>query len=201
MNTAQNQIFPGLHNPVLESQQIFRQLLKSMSEPGVIGNCEDNLNQPDCLQPATYAVALSLLDQDTALKLSDNLDNESVRDTLRFHNGIPLVNDWKQADFVICNEDERPDLDQLNIGNESWPDQSCTLIIQCQSFYKGIIYRASGPGIKQSRKIRCSAFNGTLIHQREKLASRFPLGIDLILTSGRDFFCIPRTTTLIAEQN
>ena len=87
------------------------------------------------------------------------------------------------------------------MGTEAYPDQSCTLIIQCESFFKGIIYRASGPGIETSRKIRSSGFNGTLFHQRENLMSQFPLGIDLILTCGREFFCIPRTTKLVVENN
>jgi len=200
MSSVQTEILPGLQNPVFDAQQTFRQLLDAMSQPGRIVSI-DNVQHPEALNPASYAVTLSMLDQDTPLKLSASVDNAAVRDSLRFHNSIPLVDDYSAADFVICKEAERPDLETLNAGSEAWPDQSCTLIIQCESFYKGIIYRATGPGIQQSRKIRCSAFNGTLIHQREKLAQRFPLGVDLILTCGKEFFCIPRTTVLQSEQN
>ena len=197
MNTGNAQLRPGLENPVLDSQKIFRQLLTGMSEPGVISTVQGVIEHPMGLFPATYAIALTLFDQDTRIFLSDNMQQNEISDSLRFHSSISQVSLAADADFVICNESDRPDLDQLNWGTEAYPDQSCTLIIQCRSFFQGIVYRATGPGIKGSSKICSSAFNGTLLHQREKLSSRFPLGIDLILTSGRDFFCIPRTTKLV----
>lgn len=201
MSSVQTEILPGLRNPVLDAQQVFRKLLDAMAQPGRIFSIDNGLQPPEALNPASYAVALSLLDQDTPLKLSASVDIAAVRDSLCFHNSIPLIDDFSVADFVICNEADRPSLETLNAGSEACPDQSCTLIIQCKSFYKGINYRATGPGIQQSRKIRCSAFKMTLIHQRVKLAQRFPLGVDLILTCGKEFFCIPRTTKLIVEQN
>lgn len=199
MSSVPSEILPGLQNPVMDAQQIFRQLLNGMSQPGSIAAIDYTVQHPMGLNPATYAVALSMLDQDTPLKLAASVNNAAARDSLHFHNSVPLVDSVSAADFVICNEVDRPDLETLNIGSDAWPDQSCTLIVQCQSFYNGITYRATGPGIQSSTKIRCSAFNDTLPHQREKLAHRFPLGIDLILTCGKEFFCIPRTTKLEAE--
>lgn len=201
MNNLQAQVVPGLANPVYDSQGIFRLLLKGMSEPGLIARLDDVHQYPLQLNAASYAIALTLFDQGTAIYLAPSLQHNEVIDSLRFHNSINLLQSSSHADFVICNESDRPDLDQLNAGTEAYPDQSCTMIIQCDSFFKGIIYRASGPGIESSRKIRCSAFNGSLLHQREKLSSLFPLGIDFILTCGNEFFCIPRTTRLIVENN
>lgn len=201
MYNAQQQIFPGLKDPVIDSQDIFRKLLSSMSEPGLISQTDVIHYHPSDLHPATYGIALSLFDQGTKIKLAPSLDHTRIITSLRFHNSVQTVTSYKQAGFVLCNEDDRPELSLLNKGNESYPDQSCTLIIQSQSFNKGIIYRATGPGIENSRKIRCSALNGTLVHQRDKLLSRFPLGIDIIFTCGNDFFCLPRTTRLISENH
>lgn len=201
MNNVQTQVQPGLNNPVYDAQGIFRLLLKSMAEPGLIARLDDVPEFPVGLNPASYAVALALFDQDTRIHLCNSLQQDEIKHSLRFHTAADLVADPAMADFVICDEADRPNLDCLNVGTEAYPDQSCTLIIQCESFFKGIIYRASGPGIETSRKIRCSGFNGTLFHQRETLMSQFPLGIDLILTCGREFFCIPRTTRLIVENN
>lgn len=200
MSRVQTEIIPGLQSPVLDAQHLFRQLLDAMSQPGTIFTTDIGKQHPEGLHPASYVTLLSILDQDTPLKLAASVDNAAIRDSLRFHNYIPLVDDVSAADFVVCNEADRPDLETLNAGTEAWPDQSSTLIIQCESFYKGAIYRATGPGIEKTRKFRCSAFNEALIHQREKLAQRFPLGIDLILTCGSEFFCIPRSTILQVEQ-
>jgi alpha-D-ribose 1-methylphosphonate 5-triphosphate synthase subunit PhnH len=203
MNNIQDvvQVQPGLTSPVYDSQGIFRLLLKGMAEPGLIARLDDVPDFQVGLNAASYAVALALFDQDTRINLTASLQQAEIKESLRFHTAAALVEDCDTADFVICNESDRPDLDQLNAGTETYPDQSCTLIIQCESFFKGIIYRASGPGIETSRKIRCSGFNGTLLHQRESLAAQFPLGIDLILTCDREFFCIPRTTKLLIENN
>jgi alpha-D-ribose 1-methylphosphonate 5-triphosphate synthase subunit PhnH len=201
MSTATAQVLPGLSQPVYDAQGIFRLLLKGMSEPGLIARIDDIGDHPEGMDPAAYAVALTLFDHDTRIHLMPSLQQAQIIDSLRFHTGSPFIDDLATADFVVSNENERPELDQLNAGSEEYPDQSCTLVIQCESLFKGIIYRATGPGIESSRKIRCSAFNGTLLHQREKLSRSFPLGIDLILTCGREFFCIPRTTVLVAEQN
>jgi alpha-D-ribose 1-methylphosphonate 5-triphosphate synthase subunit PhnH len=201
MTQMQSQVQPGLTNPVYDAQGIFRLLLNGMAEPGLIARLDDVQDFPVGLNAASYAIALTLFDQDTCIHLSSSLQHDAIKDSLRFHSAVDLVPSCDMADFVICNEIDRPDLDQLNAGSETYPDQSCTLIIQCDSFFKGIIYRATGPGIETSRKIRCSGFNDTLLHQRESLAAQFPLGIDLILTCGREFFCIPRTTKLIIESN
>ncbi len=201
MNNIRSQVQAGFTNPVYDSQSIFRLLLKGMAEPGLIAGLDDVPDFPVGLNTASYAVALALFDQDTSINLAASLQQEEIKDSLRFHTAAELVEGCDTADFVICNESDRPDLDKLNAGTETYPDHSCTLIIQCESFFKGIIYRATGPGIETSRKIRCSAFNGTLLHQRESLAAQFPLGIDLILTCDREFFCIPRTTKLLIENN
>jgi len=129
------------------------------------------------------------------------LRNKDLFASLRFHNGIRFSDECDHADFVICNEIDRPALEELKQGSERYPEDSCTLIIQCQSFYRGIVYNTSGPGIDKNRKVRCSGFNGTLLHQRKKLNQRFPLGIDLILVSGSEFFCIPRTTDLVLDED
>lgn len=192
-------LFPGLQNPVHDSQTIFRDLLLAMSEPGVVCNIKNNLKHPKSLHPASYGLALSIMDQDTRLKLSRGVDKPELRQVLRFHNSVPIIDDTKQADFFICNEDDAPDLRELNPGTETYPDQSCTLIIQCHSFSNGCRFTASGPGIRSTRTICCSGIDKDLVLQRERLSNAFPLGIDLILTSGRQFFCIPRTTHLEVE--
>lgn len=198
---AQAQLCPGFSDPVFSSQEVFRQLLKAMSEPVLICTVQSTESCPQTLHASTYAIALSLMDQDTRLKLAIGVDSSSVRESLRFHNSVAVVEGWDQADFVICNEPGIPDLGVLNPGSEAYPDQSCTLIIQCDSFLESIPYTATGPGIQRSREFNCSALNQQLVRQREALEQRFPLGIDLILTCGQEFFCLPRTTRLGAGQH
>lgn len=194
--SVSNSIHAGFDNPVLGSQSVFRQLLKSMSEPGVQSTIEPTRAYPNALCPASYVIALSLFDQDTPVFLSKSLQIPENLATLRFQVSLSATDNPADADFVVCDQDEIPNLNALNLGNEEYPDQSCTLIIQCHSLKVGEPYRATGPGIETSRIIHCSALNKTLFEQREQIFSQFPLGIDIIFTYEDKFFCLPRTTRL-----
>ena len=199
--TTSDNIQTGFDNPVLGSQSVFRQLLKSMSEPGIQSKVESIKSYPNALWQASYVIALSLFDQDTPVFLSESLQTPENLATLRFQVSLSATDNTADADFVVCNQDEIPDINTLNLGNEEYPDQSCTLIIQCNSFDEGEPYRATGPGIETSRIIQCSALNNILFEQREQIFSQFPLGIDIIFVHKNKFFCLPRTTRLEKESH
>lgn len=196
-----SEIQPGLGNPVHDAQAIFRQCLTAMSEPGRIESVELPLLTPQGLEPATYALALSLFDQQTELLLTSSLLTSVIQASLRFHCMSPIVSELGQADFVICNESERPQLDKLKDGSDEYPDQSCTLVIQCESLQQGHGWVAKGPGIPDRRQLQCSALNTSFIEERQRMQTLFPLGIDLILCSGNQFMCLPRTTLLEEEKH
>jgi alpha-D-ribose 1-methylphosphonate 5-triphosphate synthase subunit PhnH len=194
-----SEIQPGLGNPVHDAQAIFRQCLTAMSEPGKIEEIELPLITPTGLEPASYALALAIFDQQTELLLTPSLLTPAIEASLRFHCMSPIGSDLSQADFIVCNEDERPNLDSLKPGSDEYPDESCTLIIQCDSLQQGPGWIAQGPGIPDRRPVHCSALTPLLIEQRREMQPLFPLGIDLILCSGNQFMCLPRTTLLEEE--
>lgn len=194
-----SEIQPGFGNPVHDAQTIFRQCLSAMSEPGQIEAVDLPLITPAGLEPSTYALAMALFDQQTEVLLTPSLLNPAIEASLRFHCMSPIGSDLAEADFVICNQDERPNLESLKPGSDEYPDQSCTLIIQCQSLQQGPGWIARGPGIADRRPVQCSALDSYLVEQRREMQSLFPLGIDLILCSGNRFMCLPRTTLLEEE--
>lgn len=199
MNHQESMIYPGLEDSVPDAQTVFRQLLSGVSEPGLVMSIDAAREHPSELHLATYAIALTLFDQSTHLHLSPNLYVKDVINSLRFHAGVKLSHAIQQARFVICNEDDRPDMSELNPGSETYPDQSCTLIIQCQSLSTGPYYQASGPGIEHMRRIRCSGIDSTLMQHRESLQAQFPMGIDIIMVCNNEFIYLPRTTLLVRE--
>jgi alpha-D-ribose 1-methylphosphonate 5-triphosphate synthase subunit PhnH len=199
LNLQESIIYPGLENPVADAQTVFRKLLSGASEPGLIMSIDNPYEHPEPLSLATYAIALTLFDQSTHVHLSPSLVVKDVTNSLRFHAGVKLSHSIPQAHFVICNEDDRPDMRQLNQGSETYPDQSCTLIIQCKSFSTGDCYQASGPGIENNRRIRCSGIDSALMQQRKHMQAQFPRGIDIIMVCEQTFLYLPRTTQLIRE--
>lgn len=197
----ENKVQTGFDDPVIDSQSVFRQLLKSMSEPGIVSTTKHIRAYPQVLYPASYVIALGLFDQDTLVFLGESLQTPENITTLRFQVSLNATDNPSEADFIICNEDEIPRLDQLNMGNDEYPDQSCTLIIQSKSFEKGERYSATGPGIETNRIVQCSALTHQLYESRKAMTTQFPLGVDIIFTHKNQFFCLPRTTKLALENH
>lgn len=201
MQIQADQIKMGLDNPVHNSQGIFRRLLKTMSEPGTLVHLDQHIEPPRTLNAASYAIALTLFDNDTHIALGAGIEHEETMSSLLFYCSSVFVKNYNRAEFIICDESAIPDLDSLNPGTEAYPDQSCTLIVQCQSLRQGYPVVATGPGIQGSRKIYSSGFNPRLLEQRRQHYQQFPLGIDIIFTCGDQFFALPRTIQLKTEIN
>jgi len=206
MNTVMQQqyIQPGFDDPVSSSQATFRRLLTAMSEPFSVHSIEPDLAAPDPIAPSAYALSLTLLDHHMKVMLSDELNSEAVLASLKFHCQASFVEQSQQADFIFCSEHQSPRLSELKLGSSRYPDQSATLVIQCDSFSDGPIWRAAGPGIESTVTRQCSAFNAALLDQLQVLHQQYrqqSTGVDVIFCCADQFFCIPRSTRLSREVN
>lgn len=197
MAVISNTLIAGFTDPVQHAQQIFRDVLKAMSEPGTITRNALCDSTPDGLNRACWQLALSLLDADTRIWLSPRLAaNEAVVSNLRFHCQSPLVEEPGDAEFALCDADEIPAMSELYWGCAEYPDRSTTLIIQVPAISDEPFWTLTGPGIEQQRSLRIAglpeAFRQTLIESRQ----RFPMGIDTLFCSGDKLAALPRTTRI-----
>src|SRR5262245_23601343 len=92
---------PGLRNPALDSQAVFRALLSAMAEPGRAVPCPVRIEGAP-LPPVLAAVALTLLDFETPAYLASRLASSPARGFLSFHTGAPLAADAAEASFVLA---------------------------------------------------------------------------------------------------
>lgn len=194
----------GFISPVMDSQQLFRKLLKAMSEPFTMMQTDLLDESPQGFNDASYAISLTLLDDATSIALSSYLKNQSLIESLRFHSQVHIAENLSQVDFYFCTQKTIPNISSLNHGSSLYPDQSTTLIIQCDSFTQGDEWVANGPGIESHKSFNCSAFNDVLLgelQQMNKDYSAFSTGVDLIFTCQDSFFCIPRSTMLHRGEN
>lgn len=196
MNSIALQV--GFQEPVTDAQQVFRSLLKVMSEPGVIEPL-DQAEGLDTLCPAGFASCLALLDASTKLFLNGSLDTDQVAKNLSFHTGCRLTETLSEADFVLCRADQLPQLDQLKLGSAEYPDRGCTLLVQVDQLAdtalpESTVLRLQGPGIPGQRTLAISSLPRELIHYLTGRPDPFPLGLDIVLLADNVVTAIPRTT-------
>ncbi|MEM5529357.1 phosphonate C-P lyase system protein PhnH [Gammaproteobacteria bacterium AS21] len=198
-------IAAGLTNPINAGQVIFRRTLKAMSEPGTIVDIEHNHGAGD-LSPAMYALALSLLDQQTTLYLSAALKNEEVCKNLQFHTDVQLVNDPQSAMFAIANADQITEFCYFNKGTDESPEMSCSLVLQVESLTNtaaqaqgsdnehSTLLKLEGPGIESVKYIAIAKLSTQLLEYLTERPDAFPRGLDFYFVSDKQLVCLPRTT-------
>jgi len=178
-------------HPVADAQRAFRRILKAMSEPGVMVSLPLQQGWGD-LSPAATAVLLTLVDQESTLWLDGRIDNDVVRSNLRFHTGVPIV-DERDAPFALTHAAANPDPALFASGDNMSPEKSTTLIVEVSSLSGGLTLRLSGPGLREPRAVAPQLPEAILHYLRER-PHPFPQGVDLIFTCGEAMMALPRTT-------
>ncbi len=222
-------ILPGFADSSQNSQQVFRQILSAMSEPGTIVSVHNqNPAAPNGLTDPAYSVALTLFDDQTRVGLSQELQTEaSVRDTLVFHCGCELIdmsveseadndsevldNEHGAFDFIIVNAGEWSQYKtnkRISIGNQSYPDQSTTVVMQLMDIqaYSPTEYllprtdtkmlRLTGPGIEAEQFVAVTGLPSGFAQDLQDNQGLFPLGLDFILVCSDALFALPRTCSV-----
>lgn len=186
---------PGLADPVLDSQRIFRGVLDAMSHPGRIVALAVDDAAHDVLYPATEAVCLALVDFETPLWLDAAGRTADVMAHLRFHCGCPIVDEPAPARFaVVADPRVMPELDRFDSGTDEYPDRSATVIVQVDTLSAGAGRRLTGPGIESEARLDAPGLPERFWEGLRANHGRFPRGVDVLLTAGSRLAALPRTT-------
>lgn len=191
MNAA---LLPAFPDPVLDSQRVFRHALTALAEPACWRELRPVAHAPRPLTPPLAALLMTLCDRETSLWLDPACRTDEVRAWLRFHIACPVTDNPDQAAFaVILDSRAMPDLTAFAQGNAHYPERSTTLLLHTTQ--KGPRWRASGPGIPDTRDIRADLPDVFLPRWQDNHRS-FPCGVDVILTDATHIAGLPRTTVL-----
>src|ERR1700730_4322803 len=115
---------PGLADPVLDSQRIFRGVLDALSHPGRIVSVAAEEAAPGPLHPATVAVCLALVALETPLWVDPAGRAPDVVEHLRFHCGCPIVEEPGRARFAVITDPEAMSpLEAVELGPERYPER------------------------------------------------------------------------------
>ncbi|WP_449432456.1 phosphonate C-P lyase system protein PhnH [Pseudomonas putida] len=185
---------PAFADPVLDAQRSFRAALKALAGPGVAQPLSPSQVPPQLegLASASHALCLALLDIDTPLWLAPAFDTPAIRANLAFHCGCPIVSDRRSARFALLDDSQLHDLSGFDTGNERYPDQSCTLLIQLPSLHGGQQLAWRGPGIETRNQVSLPLPDG--FWQARASCNDFPRGIDVFFVAGSELIGLPRST-------
>jgi len=185
---------PAFPDPVLDAQRSFRAALKALAGPGVAQNLLPAQLPPhlEGLAAASHALCLALLDIDTPLWLAPRFDTQAIRANLTFHCGCPIVSDRQNARFALLDDSQLHDLSGFDLGNDRYPDQSCTLLVQLPALEGGRQLAWRGPGIQSENQVALPL--GEAFWEQRESRNDFPRGIDVFFLAGSDLMGLPRST-------
>jgi alpha-D-ribose 1-methylphosphonate 5-triphosphate synthase subunit PhnH len=188
-------MLPGLADPTLDSQRIFRSVLEALSRPGRIVDVPAAIQAPVPLHPATAAVCLTLLDFDTPLWLDETAARPQVIEWLKFHCSMPLVPEPGAAQFaLVADSDRMPELSAFDAGTAEHPERSATLIVQVQALIGGTGRRLTGPGIAGAVHLDVAGVPAPFWTWASDNHALFPRGVDVFLSAGQVIAALPRST-------
>ena len=201
MITKTEALTGGFSEPVFHAQSIFKMLMDGMARPGTIQAVAPDITPPAPLGIAAGAIALTLCDHDTPVWLSSGLAKSTVPEWLGFHTGAPIVQEKAEARFAFAEHGVT--LSSFGLfapGTQDYPDRSTTLVIELAQLEGGRALALTGPGIQTVTEIAPAGLPDTFLRLWTENRALFPRGIDIVLTAGRRFLCLPRTTKIIATE-
>ena len=191
----------GFAKPVFEAQSVFKMIMDAMARPGTLQAVTADITPPATLGMAAGAIALTLCDHDTPVWLSSGLAKSLLPEWLGFHTGAPVTSEKLEADFAFVEAGAAfASLNQFDIGTQEYPDRSTTIVLEIASLEGGKELALSGPGIAGISMIAPIGLPDTFLRSWNDNRAVFPRGVDLVLTAGRQFLCLPRTTKIIATE-
>jgi len=190
---ALERLFPGLPDPVLDSQRIFRAALEAFSHPGRSVALPIAVQAPAPLDPASAAFLLTMADFETPIWLQEY--SAAAAEYLRFHCGAPVAEHPGEARFALAtNPATMPDLDRYDLGQPEYPDRSTTLLIQVQRARRGNAVTLRGPGVKGTSVLELDGLAADFWLQWKRNDALFPCGVDVLFICGNTFCALPRST-------
>ena len=184
------------------SQQVFRQLLKAMSEPGHIEKLDSDssvkqLSEHDSvIYPTTWALVQTLLDADCRVALLPSMEKSVIKQSLQFFTDSNMESNYQYANFALLSIQELHNLDQFNSGTLESPHESCTLIVQTPEISNEPQMILEGPGIKKQRQLNIGGLEQEQIKALQGNHQNYPCGLDIIFCSPEKICALPRSTSI-----
>ena len=191
----------GFAEPVYHAQAVFKVMMDGMARPGTIQTVRPGVVPPALLGTAAGAIALTLCDHDTPVWLSPAFAGTAIADWLAFHTGALQTREKAEAHFAFIEAGlALSSFGLFATGTQEYPDRSATVVLEVGGFENGRPLTLSGPGIPGTREIRPSGLSDAFVRLWAENRLLFPRGVDVVLTAGERFLCLPRTAKMTLRE-
>lgn len=190
----------GFGDPVLESQEAFRNLLTAMAHPGRIVSLRVPSMIPRDLHPASWVVLLTLADDSVRFWTDLPIDHETrwaVQSVCR----VRTVSEPQEADLALVVDPSSLVVPlPFQIGTEQEPHLGATILVQVSSLRTapssalGYAMLLSGPGIPERSTLFVEGCPKSFWDWRVQLEASYPRGVDLLLVHENNLLALPRST-------
>jgi alpha-D-ribose 1-methylphosphonate 5-triphosphate synthase subunit PhnH len=190
---------PGFADATRGAQAAFRALLDALAHPTRIHPLTGPAEAPAGLGAGLGAVALTVLDEESALWLDPRrAADPEVTAWLTFHTGVRIAADAADAAFVLADPASLPPLAELAAGTDEEPHRSATVLLDVRGAAGTMRLRAEGPGIDDHVIADAPWADDALLDAWRANGARFPRGVDLLLVDAGSVTGLPRTSRLRA---
>ncbi|KKI91078.1 hypothetical protein WQ54_16870 [Bacillus sp. SA1-12] len=208
MQKANDASFDMVH----DTQSIFRKLLDCMARPGKIDRISEEIAsilELEGFYKSLQGIAYTLIDREVNFHiLADH--SETITKTMEWKT-YSKNSSIDAADYVFINHPKKVEnisecMQELKKGTLSDPHDGATVVLCVKEITankepSSLKLTMRGPGIETSSVVYIKGLCSKWIEERNRAASEFPLGIDLILTTNSgDIMALPRTTLLESEE-
>lgn len=191
----------GFEQPVDDAQAAFRAVLRALSRPGLVVDCDVSVPEVSGLMPGTVAALLALTDAETPVwwghAVAPGALAERTAAWLGFHTGAPAAATASSASFAVCSLSYSPlALNDLAPGSDVSPEHSATLLLEVPGWHGGPPRLWRGPGLREPLSLDVPVRSPDFWQQWAHNGERFPSGVDVLLVCGHQLMGLPRTTAV-----
>lgn len=184
---------------VFDGQQVFREILHALSNPGKIGSIKAQAEKFDQKYPELMALGCTLLDNEEKMYVEKNPDLSAELHSLTLcHEGS-----LDEADYVfLSSEMNYGSMEQIlkhaKHGTYADPQLSATIFLRCASIEGTEEMTLQGPGIRDTLAVNVYPYIKKVTALRNSLRIEYPLGIDLVFADTKgNIMGIPRMCRII----
>ena len=196
----------------VESHDVFRSMLDSLSRPGTISQLTalESVDVPRCIIPL-----LAIVDVETRFAVIDNIStSRNWSELIGSATGAPPASLTESSWVVALSEPTRDNMEDLPRGSALAPERGCGLVVACALLSEGFDHddatqestsiALTGPGVDGQKIVTISGISNYFFESLCDLNGSFPAGVDVwMVDQSGQILALSRSTqiSILAQQH